>query len=221
MRKLLALALIAAASALGANFTYVQITPASMTGTATNSQTFASNNTAGNIIVVFVYNPLSTLPAITDTLGNTYTLFALQVFDAIAVYAAVNIRAGANTVATTGSQGLVAMEYSSANPTYYVCSGSSDTLSNSGAGYQGIGSVLFNSPSEVMAVFGGDITFGPGGTWILGSGNLRFSGGNVAGFGGNASFTGDEDLASLTGTYTNSATFPRWAHWRNSYNHVP
>jgi hypothetical protein len=190
--------------ACAVNFAWVQTTLS--TGTATHSEAFTSNNTAGNAIIVVTYATAPGAGIPSDTQGNTYNIVQLQVFNNIAIYAALNIHAGANTITTTGGNGFVAAEYSSINPTYYVCPGSSDTISSSGAGFSGGGSVTFTSPSEVMAVFGGNIT-ASGGSWHLATGNLRFNGVDSAAFGGNGAMLGDENVASVPPTYTNTALY--------------
>ncbi len=92
-----------------------------------NSITFPSSNAAGNAIVVMASWYSTATPTVSDTRGNTYT--ALTPFGdggngngepvSIAIWYAVNIAAGANTVTISGlgvDGGMTAVEYSGFTP---------------------------------------------------------------------------------------------------------
>ena len=86
----------------GAGYSYTQgqyhhLTPAAPT------HTFTSNNTAGRSIIVGAGWTGTTVPTISDTRGNTYTLVQLTTNAAFsaAIWAAHGITAGANTVTLT------------------------------------------------------------------------------------------------------------------------
>lgn len=73
---------------------------------------YGSNNTAGNMLVVFISNAGTSVPGatITDTLGNTWTLLqsdlTLNGF-VQALWVAYNCKVGANTVTVSWSTGAV------------------------------------------------------------------------------------------------------------------
>lgn len=189
------LSLLSALPCAAANFTFIQSTQTS--GTLGTSHAFPSVNTAGNMIIAIVIGTSSGPPAVTDTKGNTYTLISPRIAGGdVQLYAATNIAAGSNTVSTAGTQfGLVAHEYHSANPTYYACQGTYI----GGGQISSAGSVNFHSPSEVMVVWGGNITASGGASWTLsGTGAVRFSGVDNTAFGGNATASGDDDVASVS-----------------------
>lgn len=143
IRNLFLLALLALPLS-ATNFAFVQKTPNSSTGAL--SQAFGSNTTAGNIIVVTVYGASGTL---SDSSGNTYTRLATSAgFPIVWIYVAVHIAGGADTVTASAGGGLLAMEYSSANSTYYACALST------GSGI--ITNPSFASTHEVMVVWGVD-----------------------------------------------------------------
>ncbi len=202
--RLLLLVLFAAGLAFPANFAFVQATQ--LTGTMANSKGFPSSNVAGNVILVAVFG--NTGGGVTDSQGNSYIAINETTFAGIELWVATNIKAGANTVTTSTGNGMVAMEYSSVNPAYYVCPGASNVISSDGQGFGGSGSVAFRTASEALALFAAGITRGPGGTWTLTTGQTRFTGGDTTSFGGNAAMSGDDDLPSgVTSTYNNTALY--------------
>jgi hypothetical protein len=214
VRKLLALALLACAPALATNFALVQNIGSPNSSSANTSQTFASANTAGNVIVVMVFGG-NTSTTVADTQGNTYTLIQAGFGggDTVQVYAAPSIKAGSNTVTATDhgtppdpTFAIWIAEYSSANPTYYVCAASQDATGtaeivniNSGGSYNYVTPVDFTSPSEVMAVFGGESEGAD--TWSVSAGTLRYQV-HVTGSIGNQGAAGDQDVSSMTGSYS-------------------
>lgn len=196
-----------AACASATNFAFVQHTPSSSTGAL--SQAFTSNNTAGNVIIAIVY--YSSTATVSDTAGNTYHLIQGYLSsDPMLIYAATNINAGANTVTSTDGFGIVATEYSSTNPTYYVCPAVvalAGVVSNTGHcipsdGNCVVSPVTFHSSSEVMAILAGTST-GYMTTWTVSSGTVRFETGFPADFGVGA-MEGDDDQPSMTSTYANT-----------------
>ena len=100
------------------NFTLVQQTAC----TSASSQAFGATNTKNNCIVVIVFEALNG-GTVTDTAGNTYSLILSTWGGAFQqIWACTNIRGGANTVsATIGA--VMALEYSSVAPQYFVCPG--------------------------------------------------------------------------------------------------
>ncbi|MGA3008022.1 MAG: DUF4038 domain-containing protein [Opitutaceae bacterium] len=90
------------------------------------SQAFASPNTGGNLIVVALSWGNNTVPTVTDSVGNTYTL-ATTSFNptgdqALGVFYAANVTAGANTVTanfpgSTPYSRLLIAEYSGVRKT--------------------------------------------------------------------------------------------------------
>jgi hypothetical protein len=191
------------------NFAFVQATACTPN---TTSQAFTSHNTAGNILIVIAWYGGD---APTDTQGNTYTLVqAGWSWAETAIYAAFNCAAGANTVTSVGCMAVIAMEYSSAAATCYICpghvaAGPGDdnqiiTSIDSGNGPSGGGS-NFTSADEVMVIFAGFSTDADG-TWTIPAGTIRWHGPTNGGFeeAPYASCVGDNDVANIATSYTNS-----------------
>jgi hypothetical protein len=183
----IAFALLFAAPAFCQNFAYVQST----TGA------FGSNNTAGDVIVVFVHDSVSA--TVSDTQGNTYQKVQTSPSGSLMVeWAATGIKAGANTVSQSGGSGLWAAEFSSANPVYSVCAAANapGEIYNSGtcSGCY-VPSVNFTSSSEVMAIIFG--TLNGTATWTVSAGMVLLGAGGGATYG-----AGADDVSSMTGAYS-------------------
>lgn len=126
MKILLILIGLLSSSASAAVFAYVQ----SASKSGNTALAFPSNNTAGNMIVVMVSS--STVSAVTDTRGNSYALFGGPNVNSnvqIAVFAAINIAAGANSVTATGlnaggaNSSIAILEYTMPS-SFYILGGS-------------------------------------------------------------------------------------------------
>lgn len=191
----LSLAILFAGQLAATNFNFVQQTPS--TGAA--SQSFPSNTTAGDCIIVIVYGTVVS-PTVSDSSSNTYThLGAVGGFPVkMDIYSAVHIAGGADTV-TASAGGIAALEYSSANSAYSVVMGGTSSgtgvLTNAGTG--------FTSASEVMVVFGATCNCGGGSTWTVATGTIRYTSTMPFNF-GQIVTGGDDVAANMTGTYTNS-----------------
>ena len=106
---------------MASNFAFVQDTSlTSHTGALT--QSFVGGNTAGNIIIVMVWQwPPTSSAVVTDSNGNT-TKHIRTAAGFMDLWAAVNVKSGANRVtASAGGGDLTRRGYSSINPNYYVC----------------------------------------------------------------------------------------------------
>jgi len=192
----LSLAILFAGQLAATNFNFVQQTPS--TGAA--SQSFPSNTTAGDCIIVIIYGTVvsPTYPTVSDSSSNTYTHLGRVGGIEMNIYSAVHIAGGADTV-TASAGGIVALEYSSANSAYSVVMGGTSTgngvLTNAGTG--------FTSASEVMVVFGATCNCGGGSTWTVATGTIRYTSTMPFNF-GQIVTGGDDVAANMTGTYTNS-----------------
>lgn len=211
-RRLFILAALAAQLALGTNFAFVQKAIATQNGgnpVSSSTVAFSSNTTAGNIIVALIYNAAAG-NVVTDTQGNTYTFIGTGTggFPLASVYVALHIAGGADTVAaaqgsgtTNTPWGLVVMEYSSANPTYYACAG---PVAHPGVIANTIGGITyFTSTHEVEIVWNSNANSSLT-SWTATTGTVRFTG--LFGFSsGNSSGAGDDNVASMpASSYTNT-----------------
>jgi hypothetical protein len=181
--------------------TIVQKTNA-ITGSAgkTLSKAFASNNIAGNSIVVSMgmgeVEAANITLAITDTLGNSYTQAAKASQSTTlesAIFVATPILGGANTITATiagssSSNTAISMEiYEVWGPIAQIPSAidQSSTGSNAGSTAPATGSVTPYVPNEIafaaLSAAGGTITAGS--NWTLDSGSLAPTGGNLVSFG--------------------------------------
>lgn len=208
MMKLFLCLLIAPLSA--ANFAFVQQTPGN-----TLSQAFPAANTAGNIIVVSAYTIFAANPtAVNDTQGNTYTKVQGQLSgDPIVMFWAPSIKAGLNTVTVTGGSGMTAIEYSSANHSYYACPGVPGYGSLASVGTCSTCTVStpinFVSTEEVLVIFAGTVSVVPD-YWTTSSGTIRYYGSNVGGGGITGGvMMGDDDQPSIS-SYGVSLQCPRF-----------
>jgi hypothetical protein len=201
MRNLFLIVILGAASLSATNFNFVQQTP----GDSLATETFPSNNTAGNAIIALISDASPTCPSVTDTQGNTYNAIQSSAFS-VCIFAAVNIHAGSNSV-TTSSGFIVALEYSSANASYYVCPGVGDltastTVTNVGSG-QLVSPINFHSTTEVEVIWGAWIILSGQTPVVASLGTVRdqytLSSGHTFG-------AGDDNQSSMTGTYTNTVT---------------
>lgn len=198
------------------NFAFVQYVTSSGTSSAT-PVTFGSNNTAGNIIVASVMgsSPITTdsqgaSSFVTDSQGNQY--YCVQAEDDVtvfytAIYVAVKINAGPNTVTYNGSGGaiLAAAEYSSASSNYFVCPGgavdanTSGLIDNINTEFGGGSGTIFTSSSEVMVVWAIGVAEAP---TTAATGTIRWQGSQgPPGFGLYGAI-GDDNLASIS-SYSN------------------
>lgn len=92
----------------------VQKAAAASTGSVTTlAKAFAQNNQAGNSIIVVAASGSNTAMTVADSLGNTYTSAtsaAQSTTTGVAIFYAVNIAPGANTVTLTCASSSAAME---------------------------------------------------------------------------------------------------------------
>jgi len=194
MRKLLLL--LALSLPLGAaNFAFVQTANSIGATSGARAAVFATNNTAGNIIIAISYGA-NVLP--TDTQGNTYTLIPSGVGTGMYIYWAGAIHGGANTVSMS-TYSLVALEYSSISATYCVLQGGNQT-----GGTTQIHGGTYTSGAEAMAIFTAENCCNPG-PYSLTNGTIRADLASTNPF--QAFFVGDEDVASVpSAPYLNNFT---------------
>lgn len=196
--RLIALYLLSFVPAAAVNFAFVQKTPSG----GASAQAFPGNTTAGNCVVAIVYGTASGA-TVSDTGGNTYTLLATVGGFPVRmdIFAALHISGGADTVTATAG-GIAAMEYSSVSTSYFANPGSAlgpsaatPNLTNTGTG--------FNSPTEVMVVWGATCNCGGGATWTITTGTVRYTSTMPFNFGQTVT-GGDDNVANMSGTYNNT-----------------
>jgi Putative Ig domain len=137
------------------NFAFVQNTPC----TGAQSQTFPDDVGEGNCIIVFIFVGTG---VVSDNQGNTYVpLQHNWNGNNNAAFAATKVAGGPTTVSCTGTGAILALEYSSENPNYYVCPGGAQNeqvnaalISNNVFFQTGPPDpYVYTSAEEVMAVF--------------------------------------------------------------------
>jgi hypothetical protein len=199
------------------NFAFVQYTTSSGTSSAT-PVAFGSNNIVGNIIIVSVMgsSPLSSdtqgaSSKVTDSQRNQY--YCIQAEPTVStfntmIYAAIGIKAGANTVTYNGSNGaiLTAAEYSSVSSSYFVCPGGAEApntgghINNGETSFGGGSGTPFTSASEVMAVWALGVAEAP---TTVATGTIRWQGSQGPPGYGLYGAIGDDNLASIISSYSN------------------
>lgn len=144
MKRIVIILIFLASQASGAVFAYVQ----SKSQTGNTALAFTSNNTAGNLIVVMMSHGAVT--AVTDTQNNTY--FKATNVNRTAVWYALNIAAGANSVTATGlnssgaESSIAILEYT-VPASYSVIGGASIVVANTAA------MAKFQTVVETLLVF--------------------------------------------------------------------
>lgn len=202
-----------------ANFSFVQLAGNPVTGAL--SQTFTNPNVAGNVIIVsIIFNPDGVV--VTDSQENVYTeIQRTPAGGTIAMFAAVNIKAGPNTVSATGpgTGCVVAVEYHSVNPLYFVCPGHAATSPSNAAtitsaavaDHGGAVAGDFTTPLESVACFAGFLNGTGGALWTIPAGTFRFRGEPPGDFGGFDACFGDDQIPGpiIVGVpYTNGPLAP-------------
>lgn len=197
MYKLAFLACLAA-PCFAVNFTWVQTTSVVTNSVAPHTTSaFASPNTAGNMIVVYNFGCCGPFGGpITDSAGNTYKQISASTINSI--WIAVNIVAfTGNQITSQVATSVAAVEYHSTSATYFACVGSSASGSFTGGS--------FRSTTEALALmliynFGTGSGFN---TATLTAGTVRLG---AIEPGTQGVLAGDNDVSSVSTTYTNSAT---------------
>jgi hypothetical protein len=195
------------------NFNIIQ--SAEVYTSVSHSIAFGSNNTAHNMIICCIAGTgdTSTQGAttnVTDSQGNQYYSVQGSNFGESQIFAAVDIKAGANTVTYSGVSNcyIFILEVSSAL-NYFICPGGSSGASfeNINTDYQnpGGGGPTFTSTSEVMVIFAAAAgSFGP---VSVTSGTVIFQGYNPSGPGISPYYAfGYDDQPNIT-SYSNTMLF--------------
>ena len=216
MRSIIWLLLILAQQALATNFNFVQtIGSGGVGGISTLSVTFASSNTAGNIIAVYISNgtPSASGVSVSDSQGNTYRYLSGSVVgSSSAIWVALRIKSGANTVTVNAASSIAASEYSSTSAAVAAIGGAVQNSPRSTNPFAG--PACFRSTSEVMVLIGA-YDYGGYVVWALSSGTVRA---NIFEVGGQGVMAGDDDVSSVAANYYNSFTNPtRWSSTATAY----
>lgn len=190
-----------------AAFTFIQSASAISTG----SLAFASNNTAGSMIVAVWAQFNNSLPtAISDTQGNTYTSFIYteQTGAKYQVWIARAIAAGANTVSFTGgstsNNDIILVEYGVPSDFLIVKNGVLPT-NNTSSVTASFPEVLVGSPTlpaEVMIIVS-LYDYGNFRTWSMTNGTVREQ---THESDGATLMLGDYDMVSPTGIVSTVVT---------------
>lgn len=192
----------------------VQKTAAKSTGSvASLAAAFATNNTAGNSIIVVCAVGNGTAPTVADSAGNTYTSAVVgansTTFEA-AIFYAVNILGVGNTVTVTnaGSTASMAVEiYEVSGLIAQVSAQPGQTISNSGSsGTASTSAIAARTPNQLafagIAVGTAAQTITAGSGWTNDSGQQ-----NPTTPAGLFSFVSMSQFLASTGAVTPQATF--------------
>src|SRR5262245_2397714 len=181
-------------------------------GDSTDHVAFASNNTAGNLIVVAVlFSPSTALvTGITDTRGNTYVQARSHTNSTGNIYGTVwyakNVAAGANTVTLSfsgvSSSQMIILEYSGLDTTAPLDQVNSATSSSAGT--------VLNS-GNVTTTAANELIFGAAG--VASAANITPGAGFTERQDCNNKLEAMDQVVSATGTYAASWTDDVSGHW--------
>lgn len=154
---------------------YVQSTSKDAGTTTSSTLAFGSNNVAGNTIIVGIrIGTVSQTITVSDTRGNTYAS-ALQFDDTnggntVAVFYALNIGAGANTITVSYTSGSATLRWAQLE---YSGTATSSPLDGTATNQQTTGDSVFSA--NITTTVNGDLLIGimvnaNGDTWTAGSG---------------------------------------------------